>query len=107
MVRTFQHQPEEIIKWRRDNSASVAQTAEHFGISTSTVKRAARLVEQPFRMSPSQIKELREKLEDWMHDLLTLQADLGPDSSLANTLAILNDLDKPDLHERVAKMLER
>jgi putative DNA-invertase from lambdoid prophage Rac len=25
--------------WRRDNAASIAQTAEHFGLSTATVKR--------------------------------------------------------------------
>jgi len=31
--------PAEIAAWRRSNSASIAQTAEHFGIGTATVKR--------------------------------------------------------------------
>lgn len=30
----------EVSTWRKENSASIAQTAEHFGISTATVKRA-------------------------------------------------------------------
>ncbi|MNJ20996.1 putative DNA-invertase from lambdoid prophage Rac [compost metagenome] len=32
--------PVEVSTWRRENSASIAQTAEKFGISTATVKRA-------------------------------------------------------------------
>ena len=31
--------PEVVFKWRAVNSATIAQTAEHFGISTATVKR--------------------------------------------------------------------
>lgn len=45
MGRPFTHKPEMIIKWRADNSASIKQTAEHFGISVATVKRAAKLVQ--------------------------------------------------------------
>ena len=30
----------QVAQWRRDNSASIKQTAEHFGISTASVKRA-------------------------------------------------------------------
>lgn len=44
MGRPFEHQPDEIVKWRSANAASIKQTAEHFGISTATVKRAARLL---------------------------------------------------------------
>ncbi|MNJ17109.1 putative DNA-invertase from lambdoid prophage Rac [compost metagenome] len=32
--------PEAVSQWRRENAASIAQTAKHFGISTATVKRA-------------------------------------------------------------------
>lgn len=44
MGRPFTHQPAEIVAWRTANRASIAQTAEHFGISIATVKRAAMLV---------------------------------------------------------------
>ncbi|WP_432668178.1 recombinase family protein [Pseudomonas umsongensis] len=36
--RTFD--PVEVAQWRRDSSASIAQTAKHFGISEASVKRA-------------------------------------------------------------------
>lgn len=32
-----------VVKWRQENSASIAQTAERFGISTASVKRAMKL----------------------------------------------------------------
>ncbi|MNJ55836.1 DNA-invertase hin [compost metagenome] len=32
----------EVSTWRRENAASIAQTAEHFGISTASVKRAVK-----------------------------------------------------------------
>ena len=32
----------EVVAWRKANSASIAQTAEHFGLSTATVKRYGR-----------------------------------------------------------------
>ncbi|BAN54194.1 MULTISPECIES: recombinase family protein [Pseudomonas] len=35
--------PVEVSTWRRENSASIAQTAEQFGISTATVKRCCRV----------------------------------------------------------------
>ncbi len=116
MVNIFKTQPREIVDWRKQNGASLRETAEHFGCSVATVTRAERLIkltDKPPGMSSKEIQELRAKLEKWLNDLIELQADLGPDSSLdldpaiANTLAILNDLDKPDLHERVAKMLGR
>ena len=43
MGRPFTHQPAEIVAWRTANQASIAKTAEHFGISIATVKRAATL----------------------------------------------------------------
>lgn len=43
MGRPFAHQPAEIVAWRTANKASISQTAEHFGISLATVKRAATL----------------------------------------------------------------
>lgn len=43
MGRPFTHQPAEIVAWRAANQASIAKTAEHFGISIATVKRAATL----------------------------------------------------------------
>ena len=43
MGRPFAHQPTEIVAWRTANQASIAKTAEHFGISIATVKRAATL----------------------------------------------------------------
>lgn len=33
---------EQVAAWRKDNSASIAQTARHFGISEASVKRAMR-----------------------------------------------------------------
>lgn len=44
MGRPFTHQPAEIVAWRTANKASISKTAEHFGISVATVKRAAMLV---------------------------------------------------------------
>ena len=44
MGRPFTHQPAEIVAWRRVNKASISKTAEHFGVSVATVKRAAMLV---------------------------------------------------------------
>lgn len=44
MGRPFAHQPAEIVAWRTANKASIAKTAEHFGISIATVKRAGLLV---------------------------------------------------------------
>lgn len=44
MGRPFAHQPAEIVAWRTAHKASIAETAEHFGISIATVKRAAMLV---------------------------------------------------------------
>ena len=43
MGRPFAHQPAEIVAWRTANQASISQTAEHFGISLATVKRAGLL----------------------------------------------------------------
>jgi putative DNA-invertase from lambdoid prophage Rac len=31
--------PQEVARWRRENGASIAETARHFGISTATVSR--------------------------------------------------------------------
>ena len=44
MGRPFAHKPAEIVAWRTANQASIAKTAEHFGISLATVKRAGLLV---------------------------------------------------------------
>lgn len=37
--RDFAGDPTEVREWRRANGKSIQQTAEHFGLSTSTVKR--------------------------------------------------------------------
>lgn len=50
MGRPFETDPREIVAWRTANKASIAQTAEHFGISVATVKRAAK-VSAPIRYS--------------------------------------------------------
>jgi len=39
MGRPFEADPKEVSAWRQTNSASIAQTAEHFKLSVSTVKR--------------------------------------------------------------------
>ena len=44
MGRPFTLQPTKIVAWRAANQASIAKTAEHFGISLATVKRAGLLV---------------------------------------------------------------
>ena len=46
MGRPFETQPNEIVAWRTANKASIAETAQHFGISVATVKRAALLCKQ-------------------------------------------------------------
>ena len=46
MGRPFETDPQEIVAWRTANKASIAKTAEHFGISIATVKRAAQLCKQ-------------------------------------------------------------
>ncbi|MDF3881792.1 recombinase family protein [Cupriavidus basilensis] len=40
--RPVEHDAEAIAQWRTTNKASIAQTAEHFGVSTATVKRACK-----------------------------------------------------------------
>ena len=50
MGRPFETDPNEIVAWRTANKASIAKTAEHFGISIATVKRAAK-VSAPIRYS--------------------------------------------------------
>lgn len=116
MVNIFKTQPREIVDWRKQNGASLRETAEHFGCSVATVTRAERLIklsDKPPGMSQKEINKLRESLEVWLHGLLDLQAEFGPnsvldlDSSIANTRAILADLGKPGHAERVAKMLGR
>lgn len=37
--RPVAHDREALLAWRRDNGASIAKTATHFGVSTATVKR--------------------------------------------------------------------
>jgi len=37
--RPVAHDREAVLAWRRDNGASIAKTASHFGVSTATVKR--------------------------------------------------------------------
>ncbi|KTW02849.1 recombinase family protein [Sphingomonas sanguinis] len=37
--RPMAHDRDAVLEWRRDNGASIAKTATHFGISTATVKR--------------------------------------------------------------------
>jgi len=39
--RRRSHDTAEVNRWRRENAASIADTAAHFGISTTTVKRYA------------------------------------------------------------------
>lgn len=39
MGRPFEKDPSIVAKWRKDGNASIAVTAEHFGLSLSTVKR--------------------------------------------------------------------
>ena len=46
MGRPFAHQPAEVVAWRAANQASISQTAEHFGISIATVKRAGLLAKE-------------------------------------------------------------
>lgn len=42
--RPVEIDPVKVLDWRRDNGASIAQTAAHFNISTSSVKRFARVI---------------------------------------------------------------
>ena len=37
--RPFEKDPKEVAEWRKANKASIAQTAQHFALSLSTVKR--------------------------------------------------------------------
>ena len=39
MGRPFENDPVVVAKWRKEGNASIAVTAEHFGLSPSTVKR--------------------------------------------------------------------
>lgn len=49
--RPAQHDASAIMAWRRENGASIAQTAKHFDISTSSVKRFARIGTEPVASS--------------------------------------------------------
>lgn len=70
MARPFETPPEEIAGWRRDNRATIAQTAKHFGISDATVSRVCRLV--------NDAKTPAEKWRDYVDDLINeLRADLA------------------------------
>lgn len=70
MVRPFQTSPEEIVRWRRENRATIPQTAKHFEISTATVNRASRLV--------NDTKTPIERWRDYIDDLaVELRADLA------------------------------
>lgn len=53
MGRPFTTQPAEIIQWRQANEASIKQTAEHFGVSIATVKRAATLLQEHAGVQPT------------------------------------------------------
>ncbi len=44
MAKPFFIKPVQISNWRYQNNASISETADHFGISIATVKRAERLV---------------------------------------------------------------
>ncbi|WP_269449409.1 recombinase family protein [Halomonas sp. HL-93] len=37
---------EDVAQWRQENSASIKATAEHFDISTASVKRACRIAKE-------------------------------------------------------------
>ncbi|MGJ8482301.1 recombinase family protein [Sphingobium yanoikuyae] len=41
--RPFAHAPSTVSEWRKKNGASIAATAQHFGVSVSTVKRCERI----------------------------------------------------------------
>jgi hypothetical protein len=70
MVRPFQTSPEEIVRWRRENRATIPQTAKHFEISIATVNRASRLV--------NDTKTPIERWRDYIEDLaVELRADLA------------------------------
>ena len=70
MVRPFQTSPEEIVRWRRENRATIPQTAKHFEISIATVNRASRLV--------NDTKTPIERWRDYIDDLaVELRADLA------------------------------
>lgn len=43
--RPVEHDPKAIAAWRTKNSASISNTAKHFGVSDSTVKRACAAME--------------------------------------------------------------
>lgn len=53
MGRPFTTQPAEIIQWRQANEASIKQTADHFGVSIATVKRAASLLQEHAGVQPT------------------------------------------------------
>ena len=70
MARPFENSPEEIASWRRDNRATIAQTAKHFGISDATVSRVCKLVNDN--------KTPIERWNDYIEDLaVELRADLA------------------------------
>ena len=70
MARPFENSPEEIASWRRDNRATIAQTAKHFGISDATVSRVCKLVNDN--------KTPIERWSDYIEDLaVELRADLA------------------------------
>lgn len=70
MARPFENSPEEIASWRRDNRATIAQTAKHFGISDATVSRVCKLVNDN--------KTPIERWRDYIDDLaVELRADLA------------------------------
>lgn len=63
MARTFENKPEDIVKWRRENRATIPQTAKHFEISIATVNRASRLVNDT-KTPDEQFREFMEKTRE-------------------------------------------
>lgn len=88
MARPFENSPEEIASWRRDNRATIAQTAKHFGISDATVSRVCKLVND----NKTPIERWRDYIDDLAVELRTDLARIKPQDPNDPDLVALLDL---------------
>ena len=88
MARPFENSPEEIASWRRENRATIAQTAKHFGISDATVSRLCKLVND----TKTPIERWRDYIDDLAEELRADLARIKPQDPNDPDLVALLDL---------------
>lgn len=124
MAKPFFMRPVEISMWRYQNNASISQTAAHFGISTSTVRRAERLVSDSktlvqlwndyAKKQAEQMRAWKEKHPPTNHDDPAVKAlnefisqiDSIPRDDLIGDLVAVHDAERKARYEAELEVIE-